>query len=164
MTTYIIFYKDRSDGRLNELNSNELIACKIASRVMMDFSRHETFNDFYDAINQDSNLAKLSIHKKSAVCSVEIDEKNIKIWNDEVLSVLEKEKKIHDTIGDTWDLLNELADDLYRKCKNSSNLKKMVFHEDFSVDPAFDFLSRSARVDISHDLKRIFRVKIFANN
>ena len=157
MCKYIIV-KNLNFTNQHTAGSDEELACEIASRILLDNS---DASDFY-AIKENNRQKTFEFLKKNALCSLEINDENKKIWNSEILKIYQKEKELQDCIEKAWfasrDICLEI--NLLGESKTFSNFK---MHEDFSLDFHFSSLDDTAHVELSEDLQNIFEYKFISD-
>ena len=159
MTKYIIL-KNLSMSNQYKVGSDEELACEIASRILLINSAASN----YHAIEAASKQATFEVLKNSALCSLEINNANKKIWNSQIVKIYQKEKEMQDCIQNAWWSLQNLNKQIIQMGKSSKCCTKIQMNEDFNLDFHFLSIDDSAHVDLSEDLMRIYSFKLIANS
>ncbi len=158
MSKYIILENLTLSNQYKE-GSDEELACEIASRILLISSAACNFH----AIEATSKQATFEVLKNNALCSLEINNANKKIWNSEISKIYQKEKEMQDCIQNAWWSLRDLEQIIIKMGKSSKYCSKLQMHESFSLDFHFLSIDDTAHVDLSEDLKRIYSFKLITH-
>jgi hypothetical protein len=134
MSKYLVIPRRANSPFINTGGSTEETVCEIAKNLL----HYPAPADYLMAIPADSKVATFAILKDDALCSIEVTQKSLQTWRNDVVNIQTAIDAFQEARSRAESLLDRAVADLDEAYENSTGFQGYVPSEDISVYGALE--------------------------
>jgi len=157
MSKYLVIPRRANSPLINTGGSTEETVCEIAKSLI----HYPAPADYLMALPADTKLATLALIKEDALCSIEVTQKSLQTWRDDVTNIQMAIDAFQEARSRAETLLDRAVADLDDAYENSTGFQGYVPSQDISVYGALEEMgANDLDYTFQRSLQELYKFKV----